>query len=100
MKRFWKTLWYIRCIFAWIFRVLSVVVGVILMIGIVVFGITDPVNFNKVAPPPFGGIGLGIAVFGCMVFLDLIGRLLSWTHPFDDLPRFRDFYWIERWKRY
>lgn len=83
---FWKA----RCIIAWAFRILGCIFAIATGIGGFIYEIIDPKTFNEVFPPPLGVLMLGLAVFLVLVAFEMIGRLLSWTDPLGNLPRFRD----------
>lgn len=87
-----KIIWSIRCIIAWLFRILAIAISGLVSIGIIVLGYTEPETYIKIFPMPFGGVTAGLTVFGIFVIIKSIGRLLSWTHPLDDLPRFKDYF--------
>jgi hypothetical protein len=81
-------LWKIRCIIAWSFRVLGCVAVLIASIASLYFAIHDSKAFNTVFPP--GSFTLPILIIGLLLVFELLGRLLSWTDPLDNLPRFQD----------
>lgn len=82
--------WKIRCVIMWSFRILGCAAMGLAVVASFYFAIKDPKVFKEVFPPPFGGISLGLLLVGIVLVFEGIGRLLSWTKPLDDLPRFRD----------
>lgn len=83
-------LWKVRCIIAWVFRILACTLSLIALGAMIYWAVRDTKAFNTAFPPPFSGVALGFALFGLWFLFELLGRLLSWTNPLDNLPRFRD----------
>lgn len=71
-RRFWK----FRCVIAWIFRVIGIVIGFIVM--------------AKLSLVFESGFAVASAAFTAFACLEGLGRFFSWTRPFEPLPRFYD----------
>lgn len=81
-------LWKIRCLTAWGFRVLAVASSFFITGKLMEAQNLYPEEFAKVFELGFAEIA--IIGFSALLTTELLGRLLSWTKPRWQLPRFSD----------
>jgi hypothetical protein len=77
-----------RCVAAWVCRVLAIITASYFIVVLVRAYHADPTDFLEVFP--FGLAEIGFVAFGAFGAFDLLGRLISWTKPGGPMPRLRD----------
>lgn len=83
-------LWNARCLIAWTFRILGCVTAFAWLVGLIYWAVMDMEGFNAFHKDAINAIESALAIFGVFFVFEFLGRLLSWTSPFSELPRFGD----------
>lgn len=87
-KRLSAAVWLIRCLIAWSFRVIAVLMSFVSTVLLLRGCLRDEAACAELFP--LGVAEVFMVGFGAFMIAELAGRLLSWTDPKGPLPRFDD----------